>query len=94
MKGAKLWPLAREFHPSAISLTSFLPDSWADRLNHLKQDPVSAIPVQVLTLDEDDATDCARSVQLRHQATTAEEVELLCPRQGIRNAPQSAVVGR
>ena len=47
--------LAREFHPTAISLDVFLPDmlGWTV-LNHLKQDPATRhIPVQMLTLDED-----------------------------------------
>ena len=48
-------PLAREFHPTAVSLDVFLPDmlGWTV-LNHLKQDPsMRHIPVQILTLDED-----------------------------------------
>jgi CheY-like chemotaxis protein len=47
--------LAREFHPTAVSLDVFLPDmlGWTV-LNHLKQDPTTRhIPVQMLTLDED-----------------------------------------
>jgi len=47
--------LAREFHPTAVSLDVFLPDmlGWTV-LNHLKQDPATRhIPVQMLTLDED-----------------------------------------
>jgi len=47
--------LAREFHPTAVSLDVFLPDmlGWTV-LNHLKQDPSTRhIPVQMLTLDED-----------------------------------------
>ena len=51
----KLWLLAREFHPTAVSLDVFLPDmlGWTV-LNHLKQDPATRhIPVQMLTLDED-----------------------------------------
>ena len=47
--------LAREYHPSAVSLDVFLPDmlGWTV-LNHLKQDPATRhIPVQMLTLDED-----------------------------------------
>jgi CheY-like chemotaxis protein len=47
--------LAREFHPTAVSLDVFLPDmlGWTV-LNHLKQDPDTRhIPVQMLTLDED-----------------------------------------
>ena len=55
MKGAEALALAREFHPTAISLDVFLPDmlGWTI-LNHLKQDPTTRhIPVQMLTLDDD-----------------------------------------
>jgi HAMP domain-containing protein/CheY-like chemotaxis protein/signal transduction histidine kinase len=53
--GADALALAREFHPTAISLDVFLPDmlGWTV-LNHLKQEPaLRHIPVQMLTLDED-----------------------------------------
>ena len=55
MRGAEALALAREFHPTAVSLDVFLPDmlGWTV-LNHLKQDPRTRhIPVQMLTLDED-----------------------------------------
>ncbi|MFZ0785634.1 MAG: HAMP domain-containing protein, partial [Candidatus Acidiferrales bacterium] len=55
MRGAEALALAREFHPTAVSLDVFLPDmlGWTV-LNHLKQDPTTRhIPVQMLTLDED-----------------------------------------
>jgi len=54
-RGADALELAREFHPSAVSLDVFLPDmlGWTV-LNHFKQDPTMRhIPVQMLTLDED-----------------------------------------
>ena len=54
-RGAEALRLAREFHPTAISLDVSLPDmlGWTV-LNHLKQDPATRhIPVQMLTLDED-----------------------------------------
>jgi HAMP domain-containing protein/CheY-like chemotaxis protein/GAF domain-containing protein len=54
-RGAEALALAREFHPTAVSLDVFLPDmlGWTV-LNHLKQDPqLRHIPVQMLTLDED-----------------------------------------
>jgi CheY-like chemotaxis protein/signal transduction histidine kinase/HAMP domain-containing protein len=54
-RGAEALALAREYHPTAISLDVFLPDmlGWTV-LNHLKQDPGTRhIPVQMLTLDED-----------------------------------------
>ena len=54
-RGADALALAREYHPSAVSLDVFLPDmlGWTV-LNHLKQDSSTRhIPVQMLTLDED-----------------------------------------
>jgi len=54
-RGAEALALAREYHPTAVSLDVFLPDmlGWTV-LNHLKQDPTTRhIPVQMLTLDED-----------------------------------------
>jgi CheY-like chemotaxis protein len=54
-RGAEALALAREYHPTAISLDVFLPDmlGWTV-LNHLKQDAATRhIPVQMLTLDED-----------------------------------------
>jgi HAMP domain-containing protein/CheY-like chemotaxis protein/signal transduction histidine kinase len=55
LRGAEALALAREFHPSAVSLDVLLPDmlGWTV-LNHLKQDPATRhIPVQMLTMDED-----------------------------------------
>ncbi len=55
MRGAEALALAREYHPTAVSLDVFLPDmlGWTV-LNHLKQDPSTRhIPVQMLTMDED-----------------------------------------
>jgi len=55
MTGTEALSLAREYHPTAISLDVMLPDmlGWTV-LNHLKQDPKTRhIPVQMLTLDED-----------------------------------------
>ncbi|MGB7190467.1 MAG: HAMP domain-containing protein [Acidobacteriaceae bacterium] len=54
-RGAEALALAREFHPTAVSLDLFLPDmmGWTI-LNHLKQDPATRhIPVQLLTVDRD-----------------------------------------
>jgi HAMP domain-containing protein/signal transduction histidine kinase/DNA-binding response OmpR family regulator len=54
-RGAEALVLAREFHPTAVSLDVFLPDmlGWTV-LSQLKQDPATRhIPVQMLTLDED-----------------------------------------
>src|SRR5437879_13244264 len=55
MRGAEALALARQYHPTAVSLDVFLPDmlGWTV-LNHLKQDPATRhIPVQMLTLDGD-----------------------------------------
>jgi HAMP domain-containing protein/CheY-like chemotaxis protein/signal transduction histidine kinase len=54
-RGTDALALAKEYHPTAVSLDVFLPDmlGWTV-LNHLKQDPATRhIPVQMLTLDED-----------------------------------------
>jgi CheY-like chemotaxis protein/signal transduction histidine kinase len=54
-RGAEALALAREFHPTAVSLDVFLPDmlGWTV-LSQLKQDPGTRhIPVQMVTLDED-----------------------------------------
>jgi CheY-like chemotaxis protein len=55
MRGADALMLAREFHPTAVSLDVFLPDmlGWTV-LSHLKQNPATRhIPVQMVTLDDD-----------------------------------------
>ncbi|MBC8088663.1 MAG: response regulator, partial [Phycisphaerae bacterium] len=55
MRGGEVLGLAREYHPTAISLDVFLPDmlGWTV-LNQLKQNPaLRHIPVQMVTLDED-----------------------------------------
>jgi CheY-like chemotaxis protein/signal transduction histidine kinase len=62
MRGEDALALARQFHPTAISLDVFLPDmlGWTV-LNQLKQDPDTRhIPVQVFTLDEDRQNGLAR----------------------------------
>ena len=54
-KGIQGISLARQYHPSAISLDIFLPDmlGWTV-LNQLKLDPVTRhIPVQIVTLEEE-----------------------------------------
>jgi HAMP domain-containing protein/CheY-like chemotaxis protein/GAF domain-containing protein len=54
-RGTEALALARDFHPSAVSLDVSLPDmlGWTV-LNHLKQDPSTRhIPVQMLTVNED-----------------------------------------
>jgi CheY-like chemotaxis protein/HAMP domain-containing protein/signal transduction histidine kinase len=55
MRGTDALALARQFHPTAVSLDVFLPDmlGWTV-LSQLKQDPETRhIPVQMITLDED-----------------------------------------
>src|SRR5204863_10023662 len=55
MRGEEALDLARQLHPTAISLDVFLPDllGWTV-LSQLKHDPTTRhIPVQMLTLDED-----------------------------------------
>ncbi|HEY1579120.1 MAG TPA: HAMP domain-containing protein [Terracidiphilus sp.] len=54
-RGTEALVLARELHPTAVSLDVSLPDmlGWTV-LNHLKQDPTTRhIPVQMLTVNED-----------------------------------------
>lgn len=54
-RGLDALALARQYHPSAISLDIFLPDvlGWTV-LSQLKQGPATRhIPVQIVTLDED-----------------------------------------
>ncbi len=77
-RGSEALTLAREFHPSAVSLDVFLPDmlGWTV-LNHFKQDPATRhIPVQMLTLDEDRQHALARGA-FSHvtKPSTPEELE-------------------
>src|SRR5262249_16751781 len=76
--GAAALMLAREFHPSAVSLDVFLPDmlGWTV-LNHLKQDPATRhIPVQMLTLDEDRQHGLSRGAfAFVTKPTTSEEID-------------------
>jgi CheY-like chemotaxis protein len=78
LRGADALALAREFHPTAVSLDVFLPDmlGWTV-LNHLKQDPSTRhIPVQMLTLDEDRHHGLARGAfAFVTKPTTTEELE-------------------
>ena len=87
LRGAEALALAREFHPTAVSLDVFLPDmlGWTV-LNHLKQDPATRhIPVQMLTLDEDRHHGLARGAfAFVTKPTNPEELELaLAPNQGL-----------
>ena len=78
LRGAEALALAREFHPTAVSLDVFLPDmlGWTV-LNHLKQDPATRhIPVQMLTLDEDRHHGLARGAfAFVTKPTTPEELD-------------------
>jgi CheY-like chemotaxis protein len=79
LRGAEALALAREFHPTAVSLDVFLPDmlGWTV-LNHLKQDPATRhIPVQMLTLDEDRHHGLARGAfAFVSKPTSPEELDL------------------
>jgi len=76
--GTEALAMAREFHPTAVSLDVFLPDmlGWTV-LNHLKQDPATRhIPVQVLTADEDKQHGLARGAfSFITKPTSAEALE-------------------
>ncbi len=78
LRGADALALAREFHPTAVSLDVFLPDmlGWTV-LNHLKQDPATRhIPVQMLTLDEDRQHGLARGAfAFVTKPTSSDELE-------------------
>jgi len=82
-RGAEALALAREFHPTAVSLDVFLPDmlGWTV-LNHLKQDPATRhIPVQMLTLDEDRHHGLARGAfSFVTKPTTPEGLEIALAR--------------
>jgi HAMP domain-containing protein/CheY-like chemotaxis protein len=77
-RGADALELAREYHPTAISLDVFLPDmlGWTV-LNHLKQNPSTRhIPVQLLTHDEGRQHGLARGAfSFVNKPTTKEGVE-------------------
>ena len=78
INGTEALAMAREFHPTAVSLDVFLPDmlGWTV-LNHLKQDPATRhIPVQVLTADEDKQHGLARGAfSFISKPTTSEALE-------------------
>jgi HAMP domain-containing protein/CheY-like chemotaxis protein len=77
-RGADALALAREHHPTAISLDIFLPDmlGWTV-LSQLKQDPTTRhIPVQIVTLDEDRHHGLARGAfSFVQKPTTTEGLE-------------------
>ena len=91
MRGAEALALAREYHPTAVSLDVFLPDmlGWTV-LNHLKQDPATRhIPVQMLTLDEDRSHGLARGAfAFVTKPTTPEGLETALTRIQAYAAPR------
>ncbi|HWO34740.1 MAG TPA: response regulator, partial [Candidatus Acidoferrum sp.] len=91
LRGSDALALAREFHPTAVSLDVFLPDmlGWTV-LNHLKQDPATRhIPVQMLTLDEDRHHGLARGAfAFVTKPTRAEELESALSRIKEYSAPR------
>src|SRR5260370_38320604 len=91
MRGAEALALAREYHPTAVSLDVFLPDmlGWT-LLNHLKQDPATRhIPVQMLTLDEDRSHGLARGAfAFVTKPTTPEGLETALTRIKAYAAPR------
>ena len=78
VRGADALDLARQYHPTAVSLDVFLPDmlGWTV-LSHLKQDPAMRhIPVQIVTLDEDRQRGLARGAfSFVNKPTTTESLE-------------------
>jgi HAMP domain-containing protein/CheY-like chemotaxis protein/signal transduction histidine kinase len=92
MRGADALALAREYHPTAISLDVFLPDmlGWTV-LNQLKQDPAMRhIPVQIVTLDEDRQHGLARGAfSFLPKPTTTEGLQLALNRIKDFSAPRS-----
>jgi CheY-like chemotaxis protein len=91
LRGAEALVLAREYHPTAVSLDVFLPDmlGWTV-LNHLKQDPATRhIPVQMLTLDEDRNHGLARGAfAFVTKPTTPEGLETALTRIKEYSAPR------
>jgi HAMP domain-containing protein/CheY-like chemotaxis protein/signal transduction histidine kinase len=90
-RGAEALALAKEYHPTAVSLDVFLPDmlGWTV-LNHLKQDPSTRhIPVQMLTLDEDRHHGLARGAfAFVTKPTTPEGLEAALARIKEYSAPR------
>jgi HAMP domain-containing protein/CheY-like chemotaxis protein/signal transduction histidine kinase len=90
-RGAEALALAKEYHPTAVSLDVFLPDmlGWTV-LNHLKQDPATRhIPVQMLTLDEDRHHGLARGAfAFVTKPTTTEGLETALARIKEYSAPR------
>jgi HAMP domain-containing protein/CheY-like chemotaxis protein/signal transduction histidine kinase len=90
-RGSQALSLAREYHPTAVTLDVFLPDmlGWTV-LNHLKQDPATRhIPVQMLTLDEDRQHGLTRGAFAFHtKPVTPEGVQAALGRIKVYSAPR------
>jgi HAMP domain-containing protein/CheY-like chemotaxis protein/signal transduction histidine kinase len=90
-RGAEALALAREYHPTAVSLDVFLPDmlGWTV-LNHLKQDSATRhIPVQMLTMDEDRHHGLARGAfSFVTKPTTTEGLETALEKIKVYSAPR------
>ncbi len=90
-RGAEALALAREYHPTAVSLDVFLPDmlGWTV-LNHLKQDSATRhIPVQMLTMDEDRHHGLARGAfSFVTKPTTTEGLEVALEKIKVYSAPR------
>ena len=90
-RGSDALQLARQYHPTAISLDVFLPDmlGWAV-LNQLKHDPETRhIPVQMVTLDEDRQHGLSRGAfSFVTKPTTSEGLEAALDRIKKYSAPR------
>jgi HAMP domain-containing protein/CheY-like chemotaxis protein/signal transduction histidine kinase len=91
MRGAEALDMAREYHPSAVSLDVFLPDmlGWTV-LSQLKHDPATRhIPVQMVTMDEDRQHGLARGAfAFVTKPTTPEGLEAALSRIKAYAAPR------
>ncbi|MBC7818453.1 MAG: response regulator, partial [Planctomycetaceae bacterium] len=91
MRGADALNLARQYHPTAVSLDVFLPDmlGWTV-LSQLKKDPSTRhIPVQMVTLDEDRQHGLARGAfSFVTKPTTTEGLEAAMTRIRDFSAPR------
>ncbi len=90
-RGVDALSLARQFHPTAVSLDLFLPDmlGWTV-LSQLKQDPETRhIPVQIVSLDEDRQHGLARGAfGFITKPTTTEGLEAAISRLKAYAAPR------
>jgi CheY-like chemotaxis protein/signal transduction histidine kinase/HAMP domain-containing protein len=91
MRGSDALTLARQYHPTAVSLDVFLPDmlGWTV-LSQLKKDPATRhIPVQMVTLDEDRQHGLARGAfSFVTKPTTSEGLQAAMSRIRDFSAPR------